>query len=266
MTTNRLRLGVNIDHVATVRNARGGALPDPVRAAHLAIAAGADGITAHLREDRRHIRDADIERLMAELTKPLNFEMAATDEMVALAERLKPHAACLVPEKREERTTEGGLDVVGQRAALTPQIARLKAAGCRVSLFIEADEAPIAMAAELGAPVVELHTGSWCHAVQDGETAKAEVEFQRLARGRPLPRRSGSKSMPGMGSTTRLPAFLLACQASSNSTSAISSSAKRSSSASNRRSRGYDRRWTRVAPGSEQNGAARARAPTCFGD
>jgi pyridoxine 5-phosphate synthase len=179
----RLRLGVNIDHVATVRNARGGALPDPVRAAHLAVAAGADGITAHLREDRRHIRDADIERLMAELTKPLNFEMAATDEMVGLAERLKPHAACLVPEKREERTTEGGLDVVGQHNALAPQIARLKAAGCRVSLFIEADEAPIAMAAKLGAPVVELHTGTWCHAVVDGHTAKAEAEFRRLAKG-----------------------------------------------------------------------------------
>ncbi|SFH97212.1 pyridoxine 5-phosphate synthase [Bosea sp. OK403] len=199
MTTNRLRLGVNIDHVATVRNARGGALPDPVRAAHLAIAAGADGITAHLREDRRHIRDADIERLMAELTKPLNFEMAATDEMVALAERLKPHAACLVPEKREERTTEGGLDIVGQRAALTPQIARLKAAGCRVSLFIEADEAPIAMAAELGAPVVELHTGSWCHAVQDGETAKAEVEFQRLAEGAALGATLGLEVHAGHG-------------------------------------------------------------------
>ncbi|CAH1650378.1 pyridoxine 5'-phosphate synthase [Hyphomicrobiales bacterium] len=179
----RLRLGVNIDHVATVRNARGGALPDPVRAAHLAVAAGADGITAHLREDRRHIRDADIERLVAELTRPLNFEMATTDEMLALAERLKPHAACLVPEKREERTTEGGLDVVGQEAQLAPRIARLKAAGCRVSLFIEPDEAPIAMAAKLGAPVVELHTGSWCHAVADGETEKAEAEFRRLANG-----------------------------------------------------------------------------------
>ncbi len=180
---DRLRLGVNIDHVATVRNARGGALPDPVRAAHLAIAAGADGITAHLREDRRHIRDADMERLAAELTKPLNFEMAATDEMIALAERLRPHAACLVPEKREERTTEGGLDVVGQQAALTPQIARLRDAGCRVSLFIEADEAPIAMAARLGAPVVELHTGTWCHAVADGHRDKAQAEFARLARG-----------------------------------------------------------------------------------
>lgn len=180
---NRLRLGVNIDHVATVRNARGGALPDPVRAAHQAIAAGADGITAHLREDRRHIRDADMARLAAELTKPLNFEMAATEEMIALAERLKPHAACLVPEKREERTTEGGLDVVGQEQALRPAIARLKAAGCRVSLFIEADEAPIAMAAKLGAPVIELHTGTWCHAVADGHADKAQAEFARLAKG-----------------------------------------------------------------------------------
>ncbi len=180
---NRLRLGVNIDHVATVRNARGGALPDPVRAAHQAVAAGADGITAHLREDRRHIRDADMARLAAELTKPLNFEMAATEEMIALAEQLKPHAACLVPEKREERTTEGGLDVVGQQAALRPAIARLKAAGCRVSLFIEADEAPIAMAAKLGAPVIELHTGTWCHAVADGHADKAQAEFARLAKG-----------------------------------------------------------------------------------
>ena len=183
MPKNRLRLGINVDHVATVRNARGGALPDPVRAAHLAIAAGADGITAHLREDRRHIRDADMERLARELSKPLNFEMAATEEMIGLAEKLKPHAACLVPEKREERTTEGGLDVVGQAAALAPAIARLKAAGCRVSLFIEPDEAPIAMAAELGAPVVELHTGTWCHAVADGHADKAEAEFQRLAKG-----------------------------------------------------------------------------------
>lgn len=181
--TTPLRLGVNIDHVATIRNARGGEHPDPVKAALLAVKAGADGITAHLREDRRHIRDADIERLTAELTKPLNFEMAATEEMIALAERLKPHAACLVPEKREERTTEGGLDVVGQEAALRPSIARLNAAGCRVSLFIEADEAPIAMAARLGAPVIELHTGTWCHAVVDGHRDKAQAEFARLAKG-----------------------------------------------------------------------------------
>jgi pyridoxine 5-phosphate synthase len=197
--TEGLRLGINIDHVATVRNARGGALPDPVRAAHLAIAAGADGITAHLREDRRHIRDADMERLATELTRPLNFEMGATEEMIALAERLKPHAACLVPEKREERTTEGGLDVVGQEDHLKPAIARLKAAGCRVSLFIEPDEAPIAMAANLGAPVVELHTGSWCHAVIDGETAKAEAEFKRLANGAALGARLGLEVHAGHG-------------------------------------------------------------------
>ncbi|HEY5794102.1 MAG TPA: pyridoxine 5'-phosphate synthase [Bosea sp. (in: a-proteobacteria)] len=197
--TSRLRLGVNIDHVATVRNARGGALPDPVRAAHLAVAAGADGITAHLREDRRHIRDADMARLAAELTKPLNFEMGATDEMIALAERLKPHAACLVPEKREERTTEGGLDVVGQERQLAPAIARLKAAGCRVSLFIEPDEAPIAMADKLGAPVIELHTGSWCHAVMDGEKAKAEAEFRRLAHGAALGAKLGLEVHAGHG-------------------------------------------------------------------
>lgn len=215
MMADRLRLGVNIDHVATVRNARGGAPPDPVRAAHLAIAAGADGITAHLREDRRHIRDADMERLAVELTKPLNFEMGATEEMIALAERLKPHAACLVPEKREERTTEGGLDVVGQEAHLTPAIARLKAAGCRVSLFIEPDEAPIVMSAKLGAPVIELHTGSWCHAVIDGHIAKAEAEFQRLANGAALGARLGLEVHAGHGldydtarTLARVPAFV----------------------------------------------------------
>jgi pyridoxine 5-phosphate synthase len=212
---DRLRLGVNIDHVATVRNARGGTLPDPVRAAHLAIAAGADGITAHLREDRRHIRDVDVERLATELTRPLNFEMGATEEMIALAERLKPHAACLVPEKREERTTEGGLDVVGQEAHLTPVIARLRAAGCRVSLFIEPDEAPIAMAAKLGAPVIELHTGSWCHAVIDGEAAKVEAEFQRLANGAALGAKLGLEVHAGHGldydtarTLARVPAFV----------------------------------------------------------
>lgn len=183
MSANRLRLGVNIDHVATIRNARGGALPDPVRAAKLSAESGADGITAHLREDRRHISDDDIRRLSEEIVLPLNLEMAATEEMLAIALRHKPHACCLVPEKREERTTEGGLDVVGQQAALTPQIARLKAAGCRVSLFIEADDAPIAMARTLGAPVVELHTGTWCHAVADGHHDKARAEFARLARG-----------------------------------------------------------------------------------
>ncbi len=195
----RLRLGVNIDHVATVRNARGGRLPCPVRAAQLAIAAGADGITAHLREDRRHIRDADMERLARELTKPLNFEMGATEEMIRLAERLKPHAACLVPERREERTTEGGLDVVGQHNHLAPAIQRLAAAGCRVSLFIEPDEAPIAMAARLGAPVVELHTGSWCHAVADGHHDKARAELARLREGARLAAAHGLEVHAGHG-------------------------------------------------------------------
>lgn len=196
---NRLRLGVNIDHVATVRNARGGSLPDPVRAAKLAIEAGADGITAHLREDRRHIRDADIERLARDIEKPLNFEMAATDEMIALARRLKPHAACLVPEKREERTTEGGLDVVGQATTLAPRIAALSEAGCRVSLFIEPDEAPIRQAVALGAPVVELHTGTWCHAVADGDAAKADSEFRRLAQGAALAAEIGLEVHAGHG-------------------------------------------------------------------
>ncbi len=194
-----LRLGVNIDHVATVRNARGGRLPDPVRAAHLAVAAGADGITAHLREDRRHIRDEDMARLARELTVPLNFEMGATEEMIALAERLKPHAACLVPEKREERTTEGGLDVVGQHNQLVPAVARLAAAGCRVSLFIEPDEAPIAMSAKLGAAVVELHTGSWCHAVADGHGEKAEAELARLRRGAQIAADHGLEVHAGHG-------------------------------------------------------------------
>ncbi|MBF0892090.1 pyridoxine 5'-phosphate synthase [Gluconobacter sp. LMG 1744] len=155
-----IRLGVNIDHVATLRNARGGTFPDPVAAAELAIASGADGITAHLREDRRHIRDADMPRLKA-LSAPLNFEMAATDEMVRLACELRPHACCLVPEKRQEVTTEGGLDVVGQREALSSKINRLKAAGIRVSLFIDPDTRQIETAAALGAPVVELHTGAY---------------------------------------------------------------------------------------------------------
>ena len=155
-----IRLGVNIDHVATLRNARGGTFPDPVAAAELAIASGADGITAHLREDRRHIRDADMPRLKA-LSAPLNFEMAATDEMVRLACELRPHACCLVPEKRQEVTTEGGLDVVGQREALSSKIDRLKDAGIRVSLFIDPDTRQIETAAALGAPVVELHTGAY---------------------------------------------------------------------------------------------------------
>jgi pyridoxine 5-phosphate synthase len=169
----KLRLGVNIDHVATIRNARGGTTPDPVRAALAAIAAGADGITAHLREDRRHIRDADMERLMAALTVPLNFEMAATEEMAAIATRLRPHAACLVPEKREERTTEGGLDVAGNIPALKEYVARLAAAGMRVSLFVEADARQLDAAAAVGAPVVELHTGTYCEA--EGEARGREL-------------------------------------------------------------------------------------------
>lgn len=177
-----LRLGINVDHVATVRNARGGSRPNPIRAALLAIEAGADGITAHLREDRRHIRDADMQALRDAIGVPLNFEMAATDEMVGIALDVMPHAVCLVPEKREERTTEGGLDVVGGRAHLEPVIARLRTAGIRVSLFIEADAAPVEMAAKLGAPVVELHTGTWCEAVEAGEGERAVREFERLRR------------------------------------------------------------------------------------
>jgi pyridoxine 5-phosphate synthase len=159
-----LRLGVNIDHVATIRNARGGRHPDPVRAARLAAQAGADGITAHLREDRRHISDDDIRRLTAEIELPLNFEMAATEEMLAIALKYTPHAACIVPEKREERTTEGGLDVVRAHNTLAPYIRQLNAAGIRVSLFIEPDAAALDAARALGAPVVELHTGAYCEA------------------------------------------------------------------------------------------------------
>ena len=176
----RVRLGVNIDHVATVRNARGGLGPDPVRAALLAIEAGADGITAHLREDRRHIRDDDMVRLKAAITKPLNFEMAATEQMLDIAMRIRPHAACLVPEKRTERTTEGGLDVVGQQGHLTPFTAELGRAGIRVSLFIEPSIEALDAARAIGAPVVELHTGSWCHAVESGDGARAEREFERI--------------------------------------------------------------------------------------
>jgi pyridoxine 5-phosphate synthase len=165
MSTKRyLRLGVNIDHVATIRNARGGRHPDPVRAARLAAQAGADGITAHLREDRRHISDDDIRRLTAEVELPLNFEMAATEEMLAIALKYKPHAACIVPEKREERTTEGGLDVVRAHNSLAPYVRQLNAAGIRVSLFIEPDKAALDAAKALGAPVVELHTGAYCEA------------------------------------------------------------------------------------------------------
>jgi pyridoxine 5-phosphate synthase len=175
-----LRLGVNIDHVATVRNARGGAVPDPVRAALLAIEAGADGITAHLREDRRHIRDDDMTRLKRQISKPLNFEMAATEQMLDIALRIKPHACCLVPEKRTERTTEGGLDVVGGHDYLRPFVAELTRAGIRVSMFIEPSTEALQASASLGAPVVELHTGAWCDALAQGEGERAAREFARL--------------------------------------------------------------------------------------
>lgn len=175
-----LRLGVNIDHVATVRNARGGAVPDPVRAAQIAEAAGADGITAHLREDRRHIRDDDIERLIAGVNLPLNFEMAATDEMQSIALRHRPHAVCIVPEKREERTTEGGLDVASDENRLAHFIAPLAEAGCRVSIFVAADERQIEAARRIGAAVVELHTGAYCDAHAEGRTAERDAELARL--------------------------------------------------------------------------------------
>ncbi len=182
---SRLRLGVNIDHVATIRNARGETYPDPARAAEVAIAAGADGITAHLREDRRHISDSDIDALAA-LTKrrgrPLNFEMAVTDEMLAIALRHKPRAACLVPERREEVTTEGGLNVAGEHNRVAPVVARLKEAGVRVSLFIEPDERQIAAAAAVGAQVVELHTGAYCMAVRE-RRPEAEPLYRRLREG-----------------------------------------------------------------------------------
>jgi pyridoxine 5-phosphate synthase len=194
-----LRLGVNIDHVATVRNARGGLHPDPVRAAQVAIAAGADGITAHLREDRRHIRDEDIARLKAEIAKPLNLEMAATEQMVGIALKTAPHAACLVPERREERTTEGGLDVAGQHDALASVVARLKAAGIRVSLFIAAEPRQIQAAVAIGAPVVEIHTGAWCDAITDNRTSAAEAEWQRIRHGAQLARRLGLEVHAGHG-------------------------------------------------------------------
>ncbi len=174
------RLGVNIDHVATIRNARGGRHPDPLRAAHLAVEAGADGITAHLREDRRHISDSDIARLKAELTRPLNLEMAATEEMLAIALRHLPNACCLVPERREERTTEGGLDVAGGREHLASYVARLKEAGIRVSLFVEPDERQIEAAAAIGADIVELHTGAYCERALEENAKGLSAEMERL--------------------------------------------------------------------------------------
>ncbi|SLN29309.1 pyridoxine 5'-phosphate synthase [Pseudooctadecabacter jejudonensis] len=177
---SNLRLGVNIDHVATVRNARGGNTPDPVRAAKLAEQAGADGITAHLREDRRHITDTDIDALMDTLTVPLNFEMAATAEMQQIALRHKPHAVCIVPEKREERTTEGGLEVAREENALAHYIAPLREAGCRVSIFIAADRRQIDAAARIGAQVIELHTGAYCDAHSEGDFATRDAELEKM--------------------------------------------------------------------------------------
>ena len=194
-----IRLGVNVDHVATLRNARGGVHPDPVKAAQVAIAAGADGITAHLREDRRHIRDDDIARLKAEIAKPLNFEMAATREMLAIALKTAPHAACLVPERREERTTEGGLDAAGQHNSLKPIIAELGQAGIRVSLFIAAEPRQIDAAAVLGSAVIEIHTGAWCDAIAAGETVRAEAEWQRIVSGAALAKQAGLEVHAGHG-------------------------------------------------------------------
>jgi pyridoxine 5-phosphate synthase len=195
--SQRLRLGVNIDHVATIRNARGGPHPDPVRAARIAAEAGADGITAHLREDRRHITDQDIDRLMAEIDLPLNLEMAATEEMLGIALAHRPHAACIVPEKREERTTEGGLDASGQFDHLVGFVDRLKAAGIRVSLFIEPRERQVEAALRLGAPVVEFHTGRYAHVEGDERAA----ELKRVADAAALAVKNGIEPHAGHGLT-----------------------------------------------------------------
>jgi pyridoxine 5-phosphate synthase len=192
-----LRLGVNIDHVATIRNARGGEHPDPVEAAFVAAAAGADGITAHLREDRRHITDGDIDRLMAKLEIPLNLEMAATEEMLAIALAHKPHAACIVPEKREERTTEGGLDAAGQFETLKPYVDRLRDAGIRVSLFIEPSDEQVAAAIRLGAPVVEFHTGRYAHV----EAEDRAIELKRIVDAAALAAKNGIEPHAGHGLT-----------------------------------------------------------------
>ncbi len=197
MIPHRLRLGVNIDHVATIRNARGGEHPDPVRAAEIVAACGGDGITVHLREDRRHIRDEDLARVQDATGLPLNLEMAATDEMLEIALRHKPHAACIVPERREERTTEGGLDAAGQHNRLAPIISRLRDAGIRVSLFIGPDERQIEAAMKLGAPVVELHTGDYAHA----EGQARAVELKRLADMAALAAKNGIEPHAGHGLT-----------------------------------------------------------------
>jgi pyridoxine 5-phosphate synthase len=194
-----VRLGLNIDHVATLRNARGGPRPDPIRAARLAIEAGADGITAHLREDRRHIRDDDIRRIMAEIEAPLNLEMAATEEMTAIAVAAGPHACCIVPERREEITTEGGLDVAGSLAALDPIVRRLLDRGIRVSLFIDPDPRQVDAAVRLSAPVVEFHTGQYCEAWLEGDSQAAAAELQRLERAAELAAGGGIEVHAGHG-------------------------------------------------------------------
>ena len=195
--SSRLRLGVNIDHVATIRNARGGMHPDPMRAAHIVEAAGGDGITVHLREDRRHIRDADLDTIMREIRLPINLEMAATYEMLEIALRHKPHAACIVPERRQERTTEGGLDAAGQHNHLAPIVTRLGDAGIRVSLFIEPDARQIEAAIRLKAPIVEFHTGKYAHA--EGE--EREIELRRIADAAALAAKNGIEPHAGHGLT-----------------------------------------------------------------
>jgi len=196
---SHLRLGVNVDHVATIRNARGSSHPDPVEAAKVAIAGGADSITAHLREDRRHIRDDDMARLKAEIEKPLNFEMAATAEMVAIALRTRPHAACLVPERRQEITTEGGLDVAGQHNVLTPIVAALVQSGIRVSLFISPEPRQIEAAPQVRAPAIEIHTGAWCGALAQSRRKDAQAEWERIREGAKLAAALGLEVHAGHG-------------------------------------------------------------------
>jgi pyridoxine 5-phosphate synthase len=196
-----LRLGVNIDHVATIRNARGGRHPDPLRAAHIAVEAGADGITAHLREDRRHISDDDIARLKSELTRPLNLEMAATDEMLSIALRHLPNACCIVPERREERTTEGGLDIGGGGARLERIVGELQDAGVRVSLFIEPDAGAVEASARIGADIVELHTGAYCERALEGNAAAVAKELERIIKAARLADDAGLEVHAGHGLT-----------------------------------------------------------------
>jgi pyridoxine 5-phosphate synthase len=200
-TNPRLRLGVNIDHVATIRNARGGEHPDPMRAVQIVEAAGGDGITVHLREDRRHIRDTDLDTIMTGAQLPINLEMAATQEMLEIAVRHKPHAACIVPESREERTTEGGLDAAGLHNKLAPIVTQLSDAGIRVSLFIEPDARQIEAAMRLRAPVVEFHTGKYAHLLLDGDSAGAELELRRVSDAAALATKNGIESHAGHGLT-----------------------------------------------------------------